>query len=1497
MGGSDSFIDDEDDTCPLCIEEFDLSDRSFKPCPCGYQVCQFCFNNINSNMNGLCPACRRPYDEKTIEWKVVTPEEVAEFKANIQKNQKKRAQEQRVEEARQRQAEKNDRKNLVGVRVVQKNLVYVTGLTPTVREDELMKTLRKLEFFGQYGNIQKISISNRKGIDGHNQSLGIYVTFEKKEDATRCIQAVNGSQNGDRVLRAQLGTTKYCSAWLRHETCQNRQCMFLHEQGDEEDSYSRQDLSSMNSIDSQRKQATAGGSRSASRQQGLIQQAGQASQPMARSSSKDGSDNGDGSALPSSANWARNPQTSRRGSHATSGATDSPAISSSFPVPAESAFGATQGSSAKDSVPQKRVSSSSQPKPTQTTESNKPLMDPIIAEILRNIRHVKLKEFSEDEISQYPPLFDINGGAKRRAMREAEKAESDPEEPADTQEASDGEPEAGGSLALGGEPEDSDPVRDFEQRRAPGAQPPIQKSIGEGIFGGSSVGNFGAAPGSSALGTIGNRTTTPHQQQPQMYGSVRPAGAGGFENTPPPGMGGGQGGGGAGGSQTSLFQQGHQRGSSRYNFANDGGASANSVKVAANPRVMAQQASMMPQQMHSQHGSQYYGSSMPGPPPGLKSTGTPPNPFSFSSGSGLVTKDSDMLHNMMRRGGAGGNAHEKREFVSSPFSNQYPPSTSSTPAPASGLLASLYGTPPGQFQDFGHKQKKKGKKHRHANTSSSGGSGLVDLADPSILQARMQHQQQSNAGVGQGPFGGQSQDDELPSLDEARSSVYALVADDDEPPLKDLPPLSSILRSSTPPIPLSGLGPRAPPGLGPPVGPISPAVSKDPVVPSPAISKAGPSTDTKLVSTIKPNIETQPVGKPSFNSVQGKGILSEEEFPALRSVRPVPSDAKVATPVTTVKQPVTVGSGSRKASSITLPSQAPIQPPLSSKGEKRATPGILNIATASKASHPKILDSSATTEKPLTDQVPTSSPVTRAGPKTLKIVPMPKTESPPQLPMATVAATVPAVRSVAASSHRPETPASELISDSASIISGTVSTSRPGSPPLLRSNSGYARPTTKSTKRKQRKESQKEFVDQIAAAPKVEREEIQPIIGRKKKQKKQKAPKPSAASRPETPNTQPDSRDELAQVPDDKPAPSTPSESRASQILKAPAKGPAQSDAKSKAKDQASRKNTGLEQPTATQKKDEKPPISPALILNELIDSSMLLEADKMSMLRPYPGTNWRHEPLTNSELLTSKPTYHKSIISDEDQELLLAGKPVRKIVDGSRTLLTPNGDCVRNLTEEEEDKYLELQQRVAETNATPAAFVSSCYEPGSGFALVKGRAVPNGPPGYFPQAPNAHPSDPVNKIQRDEAISYINQFVLPRIGLGTPSGEPRLGLGDIKDGSEADAALLSRLLLGGHHVPPTAGLSNLATHVSPRASDDVEERTRRVSGSANGSAGACSGVHGHQGNSNLPVTPLMSLEDAEAAMMLARKETEKLEKSLNQVIRRNRRLLLGSAH
>lgn len=30
--------DEEDLDCPLCMEELDIADRNFRPCPCGYQV-------------------------------------------------------------------------------------------------------------------------------------------------------------------------------------------------------------------------------------------------------------------------------------------------------------------------------------------------------------------------------------------------------------------------------------------------------------------------------------------------------------------------------------------------------------------------------------------------------------------------------------------------------------------------------------------------------------------------------------------------------------------------------------------------------------------------------------------------------------------------------------------------------------------------------------------------------------------------------------------------------------------------------------------------------------------------------------------------------------------------------------------------------------------------------------------------------------------------------------------------------------------------------------------------------------------------------------------------------------------------------------------------------------------------------------------------------------------------------------------------------------------
>ncbi|KAF8862202.1 hypothetical protein BDZ45DRAFT_585729 [Acephala macrosclerotiorum] len=789
MAPQDSFIDDDEESCPLCVEEFDLSDKNFRPCPCGYQICQFCFNNIRQNLNGLCPACRRPYDDKTIEWKVVTPEEIARFKAETQKKAKKN-QEQRQKEAQKREVENLNRKHLSGLRVLQKNLVYVVGLSPGIPEQEILSTLRGDRYFGQYGKIVKIVVSNKKtnetGPNGN--SLGVYVTFARNEDAARCIAAVNGSQNGERVLRAQLGTTKYCSAYLRNETCTNKNCMFLHEPGDNNDSYSRQDLSSLNSVNTQRPLLAAASasastsSRQAAQIQAPIQQAqpvAAAAQPMVRDNSKDGSDSGDGSALPSSASWANKgiPQRSRRGSVATSPAVSSPAFSQAVPVATEAPGSAQEQ---PQEQPAEITDDQSRPDVATTSEPPRPARDPVLIALLRAINSLEVnyaRSYQNTE-SSFPPLFDNLGGEKRRVMREGQQEEArlhvEQDSLADLQsvaEPLEEEAPESGSLQLGGEPEDRHDIRDnlpmFNRR--PSTQLPIQRASNGGPFGPSLSQSF--PQNLNNLSSINGRTLTPQQMEQLRLGSAGQSQSPGFMDQYPPGMRnqlGGQG--------SALFQQqGHNRQSSRYSFANDGSSSSSSVKPSANPKLMAQQSSMMPSAS-----SQFYGSSMPGPPPGLKSSGTPPIGGMFAQGHGFgnsmggnsafgLAKDnsSDMLRDMLRsRGAAGGQSHDtgKREYMFPSFLQQYP-STSSTPAPASGLLASLYGPQTGAFHDFGQKQKKKGKKHRHANTSSSGGGGLVDLADPSILQARMQqHQQQSNAGVGQGLFGGQAQGGYNPSM-------------------------------------------------------------------------------------------------------------------------------------------------------------------------------------------------------------------------------------------------------------------------------------------------------------------------------------------------------------------------------------------------------------------------------------------------------------------------------------------------------------------------------------------------------------------------------------------------------------------------------------------------------------------------------------------------------------------------------------------------------------
>ncbi|CAM6032335.1 unnamed protein product [Sphagnum compactum] len=49
--------------CPICTEELDMTDSSYIPCNCGFQLCLFCYHRIASD-DGRCPGCRKAYSSE-----------------------------------------------------------------------------------------------------------------------------------------------------------------------------------------------------------------------------------------------------------------------------------------------------------------------------------------------------------------------------------------------------------------------------------------------------------------------------------------------------------------------------------------------------------------------------------------------------------------------------------------------------------------------------------------------------------------------------------------------------------------------------------------------------------------------------------------------------------------------------------------------------------------------------------------------------------------------------------------------------------------------------------------------------------------------------------------------------------------------------------------------------------------------------------------------------------------------------------------------------------------------------------------------------------------------------------------------------------------------------------------------------------------------------------------------------------------------------------------
>ncbi|KAK9154154.1 hypothetical protein Sjap_001634 [Stephania japonica] len=250
-------------TCPLCTEEMDLTDQQLKPCKCGYEICVWCWHHIMEmaekvETEGRCPACRAPYDKEKIVGMAANCERLI---AEINSERKSKSQKVRPKTS-------EGRKHLSSVRVIQRNLVYIIGIPSNLADEDL---LQRKEYFGQYGKVLKVSIARTAGgaiQHTANNTCSVYITYSKEEEANRCIQSVHGFTLEGKPLRACFGTTKYCHAWLRNMPCSNPDCLYLHDIGTQEDSFTKDEI--ISAFTRSRVQQIAGAANNLQRRSGNI---------------------------------------------------------------------------------------------------------------------------------------------------------------------------------------------------------------------------------------------------------------------------------------------------------------------------------------------------------------------------------------------------------------------------------------------------------------------------------------------------------------------------------------------------------------------------------------------------------------------------------------------------------------------------------------------------------------------------------------------------------------------------------------------------------------------------------------------------------------------------------------------------------------------------------------------------------------------------------------------------------------------------------------------------------------------------------------------------------------------------------------------------------------------------------------------------------------------------------------------------------------------------
>jgi len=411
--------------------------------------------------------------------------------------------------------------------------------------------------------------------------------------------------------------------------------------------------------------------------------------------------------------------------------------------------------------------------------------------------------------------------------------------------------------------------------------------------------------------------------------------------------------------------------------------------------------------------------------------------------------------------------------------------------------------------------------------------------------------------------------------------------------------------------------------------------------------------------------------------------------------------------------------------------------------------------------------------------------------KTIRLPLIPQAEASP-LGMPTNPGKQASRRPSLSSVHRPDTPASERVSDTISFTS--TSLSRANSPPPSIVGSAPVKQVTKNQRKRQARAKQAEQAEGSAKAeePAVKVEEVQaPIIGRKKKTRRDRIQGTADSTPTVTRPTSPVQKEEIAE---DKAAtaPVTPVKNGKKTMYRVAAE----------VKDP----DTPSSPATPATSEQQKASLTAAAIFQSMLDAGEI-NAVARDMFNAVPGLNHRFETLESD--FTED---NDSLISDDQRRLLEQGEAIQlEKGPNNHIVMFPDRRALQGLSAAQASRYLELRKQALFYGDVP-----------SHQALD----------GLIPAPPPVNVTAVGSIPQRgSKQKKLINKFHVPTV------------------------------------QPETAGMQKY---------------------------GGVSG-YGDEGLTNRK--PTMTLAEAERELMASKKETEGLEKKLNALLKKNRRLLFGNAH